>query len=110
MAQKRREGRAAKSISNDVSLMSSIFRHAIRRGWPTRPGNPVEGVERPNVPQRSQKLEFVRPQEEFEALLRACRPSDIGRQDRVMYLVAGRAGLRQSRAAWAQVVIRWTGR
>jgi integrase len=95
MAQKRREGRAPKSISNDLALLSSIFRHAIRRGWRTRPGNPVQDVERPKVPRRSAKLEFL-DQPEFEALLRACLASDVGRQDRVMYLVAGMGGLRQA--------------
>ena len=95
MAQKRREGRSAKSVSNDLALLSSVFRHAIRRGWRTRPGNPVEAVERPKVARRSLKLEFL-DQSEFEALLRACLDSDIGRQDRVMYLVAGMAGLRQA--------------
>lgn len=95
MAHKRRDGRSPKSVSNDLALLSSIFRHAIRRGWRTRPGNPVEGVERPRVPRRSQKLEFL-DQPEFEALLRACMDSEIGRQDRAMYLVAGMAGLRQA--------------
>jgi len=95
MAEKRRDGRSSKSISNDLALLSSIFRHAIRRGWRTRPGNPVEGVERPKVPRRSLKLEFL-DQPEFEALLRACLDSEIGRQDRTMYLVAGMAGLRQA--------------
>ncbi len=95
MAQKRREGRSAKSVSNDLALLSSIFRHAIRRGWRTRPGNPVEAVERPKVPRRSLKLEFL-DQPEFEALLRSCLDSDVGQQDRVMYLVAGMAGLRQA--------------
>lgn len=95
MAQKRREGRAPKSVSNDLALLSSILRHAIRRGWRTRPGNPVEDVERPRVARRSVKLEFL-DQTEFEALLRACLDSEIGRQDRVTYLVAGMAGLRQA--------------
>lgn len=95
MAEKRRDGRAAKSVSNDLALMSSVFRHAIRRGWSTRPDNPVDRVERPRVPRRSTKLKFL-DQAEFEALLRACLDSDIGRQDRVMYLVAGMAGLRQA--------------
>ena len=95
MAQKRSDGRSLKSVSNDLALLSSIFRHAIRRGWRTRPGNPVEGVERPAVPRRSLKLEFL-DQSEFEALLRACLDTQIGQQDRVMYLVAGMAGLRQA--------------
>ena len=95
MAQKRREGRSPKSVSNDLALLSSIFRHAIRHGWRTRPGNPVETVERPKVPRRSLKLEFL-DQSEFEALLRACLDSEIGRQDRVMYVVAGMAGMRQA--------------
>jgi len=56
---------------------------------------PVEGVERPKVPRRSLKLEFL-DQPQFEALLRACIDSDIGRQDRTMYLLAGMAGLRQA--------------
>jgi integrase len=52
-------------------------------------------VERPRVPRRSAKLEFL-DQTEFEALLRACLGTEIGRQDRVLYLVAGMAGLRQA--------------
>ena len=95
MAQKRRDGRSPKSVSNDLALLSSIFRHAIRRGWRSRPANPVEGVERPKVPRRSAKLEFLDPAE-FEALLRSCLDTEVGRQDRVMYLVAGMAGLRQA--------------
>lgn len=95
MAQKRRDGRSPKSVANDLSLLSSIFRHAIRRGWRTRPANPAEGVERPKVPRRSTKLEFL-DQSEFEALLRACLDTEIGQQDRAMYLVAGMAGLRQA--------------
>lgn len=94
MAEKRRAGRSTKSISNDISLLSSIFRHAIRRGWRTRPENPVDGVERPRVARRSAKLQFL-DQGELEALLNACLETDVGRQDRVMYLVAGMAGLRQ---------------
>lgn len=94
MAEKRRAGRSMKSIANDLGLLSSIFRHAIRRGWRTRPENPIEGVERPRVPRRSAKLQFL-DQSELEALLRACLETEIGRQDRVMYLVAGMAGLRQ---------------
>lgn len=94
MGEKRRMGRSTKSIANDISLLSSIFRHAIRRGWRTRPENPVDGVERPRVPRRSAKLQFL-DQGELEALLDACRDTDVGRQDRVMYLVAGMAGLRQ---------------
>ncbi len=47
------------------------------------------------MPKRSKKLEFLE-QPEFEALLRACLVTDIGRQDRAMYLVAGIAGLRQA--------------
>jgi integrase len=94
MAEKRRLGRSTKSISNDISLLSSIFRHAIRRGWRTRPENPVDGVERPRVPRRSTKLQFL-DQGELEGLLNACLDTEIGRQDRVMYLVAGMAGLRQ---------------
>ena len=94
MAEKRRAGRSMKSISNDLTLLSSIFRHAIRRGWRTRTENPVEGVERPKMARRSAKLQFL-DQSELEALLRACLDSPIGRQDRVMYLVAGMAGLRQ---------------
>ncbi len=95
MAKKRREGRAAKSIATDLALLSAIFRHAIRRGWRRRPENPVAGVERPKVPRRSAKFKFFDP-EEFEALLRGCLDTEIGRQDRVMYMVAGMAGLRQA--------------
>ena len=74
MAQKRRDGRSPKSVSNDLALLSSIFRHAIRRGWRSRPANPVEGVERPKVPRRSAKLEFLDPAE-FEACLLYTSPS-----------------------------------
>ena len=95
MAQKRKEGRAMKSISTDLAILSSIFRHAIRRGWRTRPENPVAGVERPKIPRRSAKFKFFDPAE-FEALLRGCLDTEIGRQDRVMYLVAGMCGLRQA--------------
>ena len=95
MAEKRRGGRSAKSVSNDLALLSSIFRHAIRRGWRTRAENPLDNVERPKVPRRSAKLQFL-DQSEFEALLRACLKTDVGCQDRVMYLVAGMSGLRQA--------------
>lgn len=47
------------------------------------------------MPRRSAKLEFL-DQPEFEALLRACLDTEIGRHDRVMYLVACMAGLRQA--------------
>jgi integrase len=95
MAHKRRQGRALKSVSIDLALLSSIFTHAIRRGWRTRPDNPVSGVERPKLPRRKGKLKFF-DEAEFEALLRACLDTDIGRQDRVMYIVAGLAGFRQA--------------
>lgn len=95
MAEKRADERSPKSISNDLSLLSSIFKHALRRGWRKVPGNPVEGVERPRVTRRSTKLKFL-DQAELEALLRACLDSDIGRQDRAMYLTAGMTGLRQA--------------
>lgn len=95
MADKARAGRAPKSVSNDLALLSSIFRFAIRRGLRTRSDNPLELVERPSVPRRSTKLQFL-DQSEFEALLRACLKTPIGRQARVMYLVAGMAGLRQA--------------
>jgi integrase len=95
MAHKRRQGRALKSVSTDLALLSSIFTHAIRRGWRTRPDNPVSGVERPRLPRRKGKLRFF-DEAEFEALLRACLDTEIGCQDRVMYMVAGLAGLRQA--------------
>ncbi|MBA3358390.1 MAG: site-specific integrase, partial [Thermoleophilaceae bacterium] len=104
MAQKRREGRSPKSVANDLSLLSSIFRHAIRRGWRTRPANPVESVERPKVPRRSTKLEFL-DQSEFEALLRACLDTEIGQQDRAMYLVARHGWPPASGAARAALVL-----
>lgn len=95
MAEKRADGRAPKSVSNDLALLSSIFKHALRRGWRKVPGNPVEGVERPRLQRRSKKLKFL-DQAEFEAVLRACLPTEIGRQDRAMYTVAGMAGLRKA--------------
>ena len=105
MAKKRSEGRAPKSIATDLAILSSIFRHAIRRGWRTRPENPVTGVERPKIPRRSGKLKFF-DHVEFEALLRGCLDTDIGRQDRVMYLVAGMCGLRQAELLGLRRVVR----
>ena len=69
MAEERRAGRSMKSVSNDLTLLSSIFRYAIRRGWRTRADNPIDGVERPRVPRRSPRLQFL-DQSELEALLR----------------------------------------
>lgn len=95
MAEKARAGRAPKSVSNDLALLSSIFRFAIRRGLRTRADNPLDLVERPKVARRSSKLQFLE-HDEFEALLRGCLKTPIGSQDRVMYIVAGMAGLRQA--------------
>jgi len=95
MAEKRRDGRSPKSVSNDLALLSSIFRHAIRRGWRTLPGNPVEGVERPKVPTALEEARVPRP-----AAVRGAAQILFGLRDRTPgpgdVPVAGMAGLRQA--------------
>ena len=69
-AQMRRQGKAAKTIANALTLLFQIFAFGQRKGWCRE--NPCASVERPQVEQ-SADIRFLNP-EEFEALLRAVDP------------------------------------
>ena len=100
IAAKSQEGLSAKTISNQLNFLHSIFGHAIKRGWART--NPVRTVDRPRPDAADPDIRFL-DLAEFEALLRAVPDNVLGRVDRVVYLAAGLTGLRQGEL----LALRW---
>ena len=102
IAAKRREGKATKSILNFVGLLYSIFEYACssKRGWAA--ANPVKDAEMPTPDPSGGDIRFLE-MPEIEALLRAVPDDVLGPVERVLYLVAVMAGLRQGEL----LALRW---
>jgi integrase len=94
------EGKAAKSIVNDLGLLGAIYGHACRRGWCDR--NPVADVERPRHGRRDLDIRFL-TLTELEALLGAVPDSQLGQTERVAYLAAALSGMRRGEL----LALRW---
>jgi integrase len=100
IAEKQRQGRAAKSIRNYLGLLHSIFAFAERRGWSR--GNPCKLVDLPDAPEEDADIRFL-DRAELEALVRATPDTPLGTTDRVLYLTAAMTGLRQGEL----LALRW---
>ena len=97
---KQREGLAANTISNQLTFLHGIFRHAMKNGWAT--ANPVTAVDRPRDRRVDPDIRYLQ-QEEVEALLRAVPDDLLGGIERTLYLVAATCGLRQGEL----LALRW---
>ena len=100
IAQKVGEGRAPKSIRNELGLLHSIFTYAEKQGWAR--GNPCKLVDGPPAEGGDAEVRFL-DQPELEALLRAVPGTGVGETDRVLYLAAAMTGLRQGEL----LALRW---
>lgn len=97
----RRDGKAAKTTANALTLLFQIFAFGQRKGWCRQ--NPCARVDRPHVEQ-SADIRFL-DQDELEALLVAVDPEaePFGRTDRALILTAAMTGLRQGEL----LALRW---
>jgi integrase len=97
----RRDGKAAKTTANALTLLFQIFAFGQRKGWCRE--NPCTRVDRPQVAQ-SADIRFL-DQDELEALLRAVDQDaePFGRTDRALFLTAAMTGLRQGEL----LALRW---
>ena len=96
-----REGKAAKTRSNALKLLSQIFAFSKRRGWCR--DNPCELVDLPQAEQ-SADIRFL-GQDELEALLTAVdiEAKPFGHTDFALFLTAAMTGLRQGEL----IALRW---
>jgi integrase len=92
MVAKAAEGLSTKTISNHLNFAPGLFAFAVKRGWAE--SNPVDAVDRPRVTGTDPDIRYLAP-DEVEALLRVVRDDQLGSTDRVLYLTATMAGLRQ---------------
>jgi integrase len=94
MAAKLREGKAVKSVLNYVGLLHGIFEYCLKQGWIDV--NPCKQVEKPKRDPGEPIKRFL-DLSELEAILRVLEQSDapMAATDRVIYLTAAAAGLRQ---------------
>jgi integrase len=99
IAEKRRDGKAPKSILNYVGLLGAIFAYAVKRGWCDT--NPVALIDKPRNP-RSLEVRYL-TQAELTALLDAVPLDARGASDRVLYLTAAMTGLRRGEL----LALRW---
>ena len=98
----RHDGKAAKTRSNALKLLSQIFTFARRPGWCRQ--NPCGAFSRPQVEQSSD-IHFLN-QDELKALLAAgfrYGGRNVGRTDFAIFLTAAMTGLRQSEL----LALRW---
>lgn len=97
----RRDGKAAKTISNALTLLFQIFAFGQRKGWCQ--DNPCASVDRPKV-EESSDIRFL-DQDELEALLAAVdrNAEPFGASDAVLFLTAAMTGLRQGEL----LALRW---
>jgi len=94
IAEKRKAGKAPKTIRNHLGVLHSIFELGQRKKWCSR--NPVKLAEGPRVRRNATRVRFF-SQEELEALVRAPYPDDaFGSIEPTLYLTAAMTGLRQN--------------
>jgi integrase len=101
MSARARDGSSPKTIRNAVTLLSSIFEHARRKGWAT--SNPCTDVDRPE-PTVHADIRFLEL-EELEAVVRAELELDdhLAPTLAMMYRTAGMTGLRMGEL----IALRW---
>ena len=92
IAEKRREGKAPKSVANYLGLLHSIFAFAEKRGLAAR--NPVAPVDKPARQTSDPDIRYL-DDAELGALLRVVPEDRRGATERVLYLTAAMTGLRQ---------------
>ena len=97
---KKRDGLAAKTISNHLVFLHGLFAFAVKRGW--TPANPVAAVDRPRAAGGDADIRYLEL-DEVEALLRAVGNDDWARTERAVYLAAAMTGLRQGEL----LALRW---
>lgn len=95
-----RDGLSRKTITNHLTFLHGVFRHAMKKGWTH--ANPVAAVDRPRDAHADPDIRFL-DQDEIEALLEAIPDTDFGRVDYPLILVAVSCGLRQGEL----VALRW---
>lgn len=108
---KLRDGKAAKSIDNWLTLLGAIFRYAERRGWARN--NPVALVDKPRNPTRTHEIRYLELHE-LETLINGVLGDELGGMERVLYRCAAMTGMRRGELLalrwrdvdWAQGVIR----
>jgi integrase len=94
IAAKLKQGRSPKSVVNWINLLQAILGYAQRRRWIVGE-NPCKLVDKPCATGTDPDIHFLEP-EEVDALIDAAADDDLGRVERVLYLVASHTGLRQS--------------
>jgi integrase len=100
MAAKASEGLQTKTISNHLNFAHGLFGFAVDKKWAT--ANPVASVSRPRVSGADPDIRYL-DRDQIEALLRAVPDDRLGPTDRVLYLTATMAGLRQGEL----IALRW---
>lgn len=95
-----RSGAARQLIINRLSLLGGIYGHAVKRGWADT--NPVAAVDRPRPDGADADIRFL-DSTELEAVIRAVPDDALGAMERVLYLTATMAGLRQGEL----IALRW---
>jgi integrase len=100
MAARRREGRAAKTISNHMVFAHAVFAHAVKRGWAH--ANPVAALDRPRSTGANPNIRFL-TLDEVESVIRAVPADELGAVERVLYLTAAMTGLRLGEL----IALRW---
>jgi len=100
IASKREDGLAHKTVMNAVSVLHSIFDHAVRRGW--TPDNPVKTAEKPKATDDDPDIRYL-DHAELAALLRSDDLDDLSRVLRPMYVTAAMTGMRQGEL----LALRW---
>jgi integrase len=101
IAAKLKDGRSPKSVVNWINFLQAILGYAQKRRWIVGE-NPCKLVDKPRVTGTDPDIHFLEP-EEVGALIKAVPDDDLGRVERVLYLVAAHTGLRQSEV----LALRW---
>jgi len=100
MAAKAAEGLKTKTISNHLNFTHGLFGFAVTKKWAA--ANPVATVSRPRVSGTDPDIRYL-DRDQVEALLRDIPDDRLGPTDRVLYLAATMAGLRQGEL----IALRW---
>jgi integrase len=100
IAERKREGLATKTITNQLAFLHGLFAFALKRGWVA--ANPVAVVDRPRAPGGDPDIHFL-DLDELDALLRAVPEDYLGPTDFALYLTAAMTGLRQGEL----IALRW---
>jgi integrase len=101
VADKRRQGLAARTVNRHLNLLNSLFASALKRRPPLVRANPVPDVDRPREPRRRWRIltppEAVRVERAFDELIAESKDEERRwrEQARVIFLVLLGAGLRR---------------